>query len=76
MIELHARVLAGHFGRDKTIAIVEDYFFWSSLKKHVAHMSQNIVLVKQLKVESKIWVYILLFQFPMFLEKTLSWTLC
>ena len=36
--ELHARGLAGHFGRDKTIALVEDRFYWPSLKKDVARI--------------------------------------
>ena len=34
--EMHAGCLAGHFGRDKTIALVEDRFYWPSLKKDVA----------------------------------------
>ena len=34
--ELHAGGLAGHFGRDKIIALVEDYFYWPSLKWDVA----------------------------------------
>lgn len=33
--ELHARGLASHFGRDKTIALVEDRIYWPSLKKDV-----------------------------------------
>ena len=36
--EMHAGGLAGHFGRDKTIALVEDRFYWPSLKKDVARI--------------------------------------
>ena len=36
--EIHASGLVGHFGRDKTIALVEDRFYWSSLKKDVARI--------------------------------------
>lgn len=34
--ELHAWGLARHFGRDKTIALVADRFYWPPLKKDVA----------------------------------------
>ena len=30
--------VAGHFGRDKTIALVEDRFYWPSLKKDVSRI--------------------------------------
>ena len=36
--EMHAGRLAGHFGRDKTIALVEDKFYWPSLKKDFARI--------------------------------------
>jgi len=34
--ELHAGGLAGHFGRDKTISLVEDRFHWPGLRKQVS----------------------------------------
>ncbi|XP_057948237.1 uncharacterized protein LOC131143894 [Malania oleifera] len=34
--ELHARGTAGHFGKDKTIAMVEDKFYLPSIKRDVA----------------------------------------
>ena len=33
--EPHWGGMGEHFGRDKTITLVEDWFFWSSLKKDV-----------------------------------------
>ncbi|KAI5321495.1 hypothetical protein L3X38_030566 [Prunus dulcis] len=36
--ELHGGGLAGHFGKDKTIALVEDRFYLPSLKRDVAHL--------------------------------------
>ena len=36
--EMHAGGLARHFGRDKTIALVEDRFYWPSLKMDVARI--------------------------------------
>ena len=35
---MHAGGLARHFGRDKTIVLVEDRFYWPSLKKDVARI--------------------------------------
>ena len=41
--ELHAEGLAGHFARDKTIALVEDRFYW--LKRDVACIMSLFLLV-------------------------------
>ena len=34
--EIHAGGLAGHFGRNKTILVVEDQFYWPGHKRSVA----------------------------------------
>ena len=36
--ELHAGGLAGHFGVNKTVALIEDRFYWPSLKRDVARV--------------------------------------
>ena len=36
--ELHSGGAAGHFGRDKPIAMVEDRFYWPSLKRDVTRI--------------------------------------
>ncbi|RVW54072.1 Transposon Ty3-I Gag-Pol polyprotein [Vitis vinifera] len=66
--ELHGGGMGGHFGRDKTIALVEDRFFWPSLKKDVWKVikqcracqvgkgsKQNTGLYTPLPVPSKPW---------------------
>ena len=60
--------MGGHFGRDKTIALVEDCFFWLSLKKDVWKVikqcqtcqvgkgsKQNTGLYTPLPIPSKPW---------------------
>ena len=41
ILELHSGGLAGHFGRDKTIHLVEDRFFWPGLKRDVSTVVQR-----------------------------------
>ena len=43
--ELHAGDLIGHISRDKTIVLVENRFYWPSLKRDVATMSPSITLI-------------------------------
>ena len=66
--EIHQGGLAGHFGRDKTIADVKNRFFWPKMKKHIAkvishckdcirgkQVKQNTGLYTPLPIPSKPW---------------------
>eukprot|EP01018_Ginkgo_biloba_P014349 Gb_07058 [translate_table: standard] len=66
--ELHSGGLGGHFGRNKTIALVEDRYFWPGLKKQVSKFiehcricqtakggSQNVGLYHPLPVPDAPW---------------------
>ncbi len=39
--KLHEGGLAGHFGRDKTISLIEDCFFWPGLRRDVTTVTQR-----------------------------------
>ena len=67
--EFHSGGLAGHFGKDKTIALVEDKYYWPKLKwdiaKYVARCricqvakghSQNIGLYTPLPIPTEPWI--------------------
>lgn len=66
--ELQSGGLGGHFGRDKTITLVEDRYFFLGLRKQVARfmehcriyqvakgVSQNMGLYEPFPVPSKLW---------------------
>ena len=36
--EIHAEGVVGHFDRDKTIALVEDRFYWPSVKRNLVRV--------------------------------------
>ena len=39
--EKHSGGMAGHFGRDKTIAILREYYFWSQMSQDVKKFVQS-----------------------------------
>ena len=51
--ELHARGTVGHFGRDKTIAMVEGCFYWPSLKMGVAKVVSHCRICQLAKGRKK-----------------------
>ncbi|GJY83861.1 RNA-directed DNA polymerase [Tanacetum coccineum] len=65
--ETHEDRLGGHFGRDKTVALLKDHFFWPKIMKDVNHIlrcrtchlakstSQNTGLYTPLPVPSAPW---------------------
>ena len=66
--ELHSSGLAGHFGKDKTLALVEDKYYWPKIKRDVTRYvarcricqmakghSQNMGLYMALPVPMEPW---------------------
>lgn len=51
--ELHAEGVACHFGCDKTIVMVEDRFYWPSLKKGVAKVVYHCLICRLAKGRKK-----------------------
>lgn len=60
--EAHREGLMGHFGRDNTLAVVKDHFFWLYLKKDVEKFCSKCITC--LKTKSKSHSYILYTPLP------------
>lgn len=69
--KFHSSSLAGHFGKDKTIALIEDKYYWPKMKQYVIRYvarcricqvakghSQNIGLYMPLLVPPEPWTYL------------------
>ena len=63
--EMHAGSLAGHFGRDKTITLVKDIFYWLSLKNNVAMIVAQCRTCHLAKTKKQNTGFILLYLFLM-----------
>ena len=50
--EAHSGGLAGHFGRDKTLALLSSKFFWPQLKKDVANFVKRCYICQSSKGSS------------------------
>lgn len=47
--EAHAGGIAGHFGIDKTLAVLQEHFYWPKMIKHVQHLIKRCTLCKMAK---------------------------
>ena len=68
---MHVGGLAGHFGRDKTIALVKDRFYWPSLEKDVARIVAHCKTCQLAEAKNKIPAYRLFYLFLMNLGRLL-----
>jgi len=74
--EMHAGGLVGHLGKDRTIALVEDRFYWPSLKRdgyRIVSQCRTCLLAKTKRQNTRLYnLHPSLYH--MHLGKTLAWT--
>lgn len=63
--ELHIGCTVGNFGRDKTIAIVEDRFYWPRLKRDVVPVVSHCRTCQIAKGSNRTLVYTRQYQYHM-----------
>ncbi|KAK9913939.1 hypothetical protein M0R45_037738 [Rubus argutus] len=72
--DLHGGGLSGHLGRDKTIASLEERYYWPQLKETLAKLLGSVILVRLPKDNLKIQGFICLCQFLMAFGSISLWT--
>ena len=53
VVEAHGGTLSGHFGRDKTLALVRSNFFWPRMEKDIARFVKQCKVCHLAKTQSK-----------------------
>ena len=74
--ESHGGGLMGHFGVAKTLAVLQEHFYWPHMKRDVERICGRCVTCRQAKSKVQPTVCILLYQFLVSLGLIFQWILC
>ena len=61
--EAHGGGLMGHFGRDKTLSVLTDYFFWPNMKRDVENLCAKCTVCLRQNPGHILMVYTCLYLF-------------